>query len=106
MRYVEGQVGVGQRLAFYFLTMIIVWNAAVVSIAMVWSICVIQGALAQCPGFFCGAAVGCSWVLACLECLFSLVTAVKSQWGCSFGSVLVATIASCRGLHISSQAFL
>ena len=42
------------RLAFVFLTMVIVWSAGVVSIAiidLVWSICVTQGVLPRWPGF-------------------------------------------------------
>ena len=61
------------------------WNAAVVSIAMVWSICVIQGGFTRCPGspwdrrrLFLGP--GSS------RMSFRFVNAVKNQGGCSFGS--------------------
>ena len=47
----EGYGGVGHRLAIYFLAMVIVWNAAVVSIAMVWSIRGILGILTRWPDF-------------------------------------------------------
>ena len=36
MRYIEGHEGVGHHLALYFRVMVIVWNAGVVSIAMVF----------------------------------------------------------------------
>ena len=36
------------------------WNAAAVSIAMVWSICVIRGGLPGAQVSPCGAVVGCS----------------------------------------------
>ena len=35
-RYSEGHGGVGHPLAFYFLAMVIVWNAGVGLIATVW----------------------------------------------------------------------
>ena len=38
-------------MAFYFLAMVVVWNAAVVLITMVWSICATQEVSIRWPGF-------------------------------------------------------
>ena len=51
LRCFEGHEGVEHHLTFYFLAMVLVWNAAVVSIAMVWRVRVVQGGLARWPGF-------------------------------------------------------
>ena len=51
LRYFEGRGGVGHRLAFYFLAMVIVRNVAVVSIVLIWGIRVVQRDLTRWPGF-------------------------------------------------------
>ena len=49
-RYFEGHGWVGRYLAFSFLAMVIVLNAAIVSIAMVWNMSY-AGVLTRWPGF-------------------------------------------------------
>ena len=41
----------GHHVVLYFLAMLIIWDAAVVSIAMVWSRCVSRGVLTRWYGF-------------------------------------------------------
>ena len=46
-------------MAFYFLAMVIVWSAAVVSIAMAWGVRVMQRVLTRWPGLLLR---DCRWV--------------------------------------------